>query len=654
MNPRSRSDREAARASKRSRRGPDRPVRPVALPAAPLLHPALLLALAAVAACLLTDVTFQMTDTDFWEHLLVGKVIWTQHRIPLTNEWTWPTFGERQVLPSWAFRAMLWPFWAAVQMAGLQIWRWVTTLTAFTLVWLTARRLGARGFASLLLISWCALVYRHRVYVRPETLSGVLLAVTLWILETRRQSPAGSGRDRSWWLVGIAWIWVNVHISWWMLFALLGIHALDDRFTGSKRRPRLEVVAVVAALACFLNPFGWRALAEPFMYALVWRNEAIYRTIGELQPVDWKFLGTTGYVALLPLWPLLTALRARRHGWDLAELLSCALFSVLGLWNQRFVSVWALMAAPYLARGAASLTAEIRWPASLRPVWARAALVIAVIVIGRIPDWRRTDLPLGTGVMPSSYPEAAADFMAGHGVRGPGFNHFELGGYLLWRFWPEHDRLPFMDIHVTGSLEDRRLAGMMLSDPNAWAKLETKYPFEWALLRHLHGAGDVSLDILEADSTWRLVFLDDAAALYLKRGGRFAALADSFGYQYVRAGRTGLAAMGRVLVADTVARVAIRREIERMADSSPAHSGANSLLTQLDLLAGNWAAAREHLVEAHRVDPQVPLYHERLGIIAQRMGDRAGAERELREALRHDPNSVEARRGLESLSGNSP
>jgi len=652
MKPRRTPDRDSARARTQRRRGADRerPARPVALPPASLAHPAFLLALAAVAACVAIDVTFQMTDTDFWQHLLVGKVIWTQHRVPLTNEWTWPTYGVRQVLPSWAFRALSWPFWSVAQMAGLQVWRWATTLAAFAFVWLAARRLGARGFAALAMIAWCALVYRHRAYLRPETLAAVLLAATLWILENRR---AAAGPDRSWWLVAVAWIWANAHISYWILFALLGIHAFNDRFERGARRPRLELVALVALIASLVNPFGWRALAEPFVYAFVWRNEVIYRTIGELLPVDWKFLATTGYAALLAAWPLLIARRARRHGWDLAELLTCALFSVLGLWNQRFVSVWALVAAPYLARGASSLAGEVNWPVALRPVRTRALIVVALVVLGRIPDWRRTDLPLGTGVLANSYPAAAVDFMAQHGVRGPGFNHFEFGGYLLWRFWPERDRLPFMDIHQTGTLEDRRLAGLMLNDASAWRTLENKYPFEWALLRRLHGAADVSLDIVEADSIWTLAFLDDAAALYLRRGGRFAALADSFGYRYLRAGRAGMAAMGRALASDSTARPALHAELQRMAASSPANSGANSLLAQLDLMEGKWGAAHDHLLEAHRVDPLVPLYHERLGLIALRQGDRTGAEREFREALRSNPGSVEAQRGLEALSGNS-
>ncbi|MEO5618166.1 MAG: tetratricopeptide repeat protein [Candidatus Eisenbacteria bacterium] len=638
----------------------------------------MLLALAVVAACVLIGATFVSSDTDFWQHLVVGKAMWSEHRIPMTNEWTWPTYGERQVLPSWLFRAALWPFWKLGELNGLQIWRWLTTIVAFTFLWLAARRLGARGFAAIAMIAWCGLVYRHRIYVRPETIAAVLTALTLWILLARR----GGGPDRSWWLVPIAWIWANAHISYWMLFALLGVHVFADFFDRTKRRPPLAWVGLAAMAACFLHPFGWKALAEPFLYATVWRNDPAFRTIGELQPVDWKFLATTGYMALLPLWPLLTALRARRHGWDMAELLTCALFSVLGLWNQRFVAVWALVAAPYLARGAAALAAEIRWPALLRPVWSRALLLAIVCIGGSLAEWRRTDLAFGSSVAASSYPAGACDFMAQHGVRGRGFNHFELGGYMLWRFWPERERLPFLDVHLTGAPEDRRLAGFMLNQPAAWRALDNRHRFPFAMLRRLHGAGDVSLDILEADSNFTLVFLDDAAALYLRREGPYATLADSLAFRIVRAGRAGMGAMGRALTADSSLRPVLRAELDRMRTSSPANSGAHSILAQLDLLERRWSGARAHLDSARVVDPLVPGFHERMGLawlregrIAEatlelelaakrdrsvaawallgeahaRAGDRAAARRAFQRALEKDPGNALARRGLEGL-----
>jgi len=35
------------------------------------------------------------------------------------------------------------------------------------------------------------------------------------------------------------------------------------------------------------------------------------------------------------------------------------------------------------------------------------------------------------------YPSGAADFLEAHHISGPMFNTYELGGYLMWRLWPQ-------------------------------------------------------------------------------------------------------------------------------------------------------------------------------------------------------------------------
>src|SRR5439155_8147431 len=162
---------------------------PVAVPLLPLRHPALLLVALLAAAGIVASVSFRILDTDFWQHLLVGKAIWRLHRVPQQHLWTWANYGMPEVLPSWGFRALIWPVYRAFGIPGLFAWRWATTLLAFGLMWATARRMGARGLTPLVILVWCSLVYRHRSQIRPETLAAVLLAIEIWVLELRRPAP---------------------------------------------------------------------------------------------------------------------------------------------------------------------------------------------------------------------------------------------------------------------------------------------------------------------------------------------------------------------------------------------------------------------------------------------------------------------------------
>ena len=290
--------------------------------ALPPSHPATLTVHAAAAACVLAAVTFHIIDTDLWQHLAVGRALWETRTLPHTELWSWPPWGEPAVLRSWLFRAILWPFWHWGGPTGLFVWRWLTTLAAFALVLLAARRMGASGLAPAVVMVLCALTYRQRSQIRPETLAAVLLALTLWLLESRRHHPPARGFDRAWWLVVVTWVWVNAHISYLLGFALIGIHLVDahvaawrGKAAGAGPGGLWRVTAACAAVA-FLNPYGWKAVWAPIDYFLNWRHTLPFQGIGELRPVGWSGNETNGIFVLLVGWPLLLIWRARRRGID--------------------------------------------------------------------------------------------------------------------------------------------------------------------------------------------------------------------------------------------------------------------------------------------------------------------------------------------------
>ncbi|MBI1795494.1 MAG: hypothetical protein HYR74_00415 [Candidatus Eisenbacteria bacterium] len=450
----------------------DRPVPapPAPAPAVPLRHPALIAAALVVAACLVVSTTIWIYDSDFWHHLLVGRVIWTWHAIPTRQIWNWSTYGSVDATNAWLFRMIVWPLWAAWGVTGLFVWRWASTIAVFAVGWAAARRMGARGFTPLVVIAICALVYRARSQVRPETLVAVLTALQIWVLESRRAlraagargvgaAPAAGGlpplaRDPGLALIPVAWVWANTHPSYYMGFVMIGFHVLEDlrlaRWgTGPAAVPaaadarRLVLLAIAGLAISFANPWTWRPLWQPFDFFIRLRHEPLYKQIGELQPLDWRNNARNGLAALIVLWPLLAILRWRRAGFDLVEALSLGFFTALMLNTQRFAGTWAVVAAPYLGRDLDAWIAARRWPAWTRPAWTRAAFAAIACVALSIPEWSRVEYPLGIRVDMARFPVAACDFMAAHGVRGRGFN--DLGGaYVAWRFWPERARLPDM------------------------------------------------------------------------------------------------------------------------------------------------------------------------------------------------------------------
>lgn len=643
-------------------RAPRAPAPPLAAPAPlPPRSPAAIVAAAVAAACVVLSVSFLIMEPDFWQHLAVGKAIWTLRRVPTMQIWTWPSFGAPDVDVSWGFSALLWPFWRLGGIGGLYAWRWLSTLAVFALLWVAARRMGARSLTPLVVLVLCALVYRQRSLVRPETLAAVLLALEIWILETRRHG----GRDRSPWLAAVAWAWANAHVSYYLGFVVLAFHLLGahlERRSARGRAPagaaeadlaprpgpgRLWWVALAMAAVSFANPFGWRALWQPFEYILFWRHEPIYRNVVELVPVFWDANLKNGLPLIVAGWPLLLLWRARRRGWDIVELLHCACFTALGLITQRFLSVYALVAAPYLARDLDEWVRARRWPAWTARAWVRAALAAGACVGVGLAEWSRPELPLGIGVETREYPIQACRFMEEHDVRGRGFNNYAIGGYLLWRFWPQRDRLPFMDIHQAGGPELRTLYVNALAGPGGWRTLDGRYHFDYVLLNRPRDFRSGPLEMFDADTAWAAVFLDDAGALLVRRGGALQPLADRFAYRLLPAGGTDLWRLRAACLADTALRRRVVAELERQLRASPYNAAAHHLLGDFAFAEGKLAEARGHYREATRVDPLALRLHERLGLVALTEERPAEALREFRleRRLRVAPGGLDLRFG---------
>jgi hypothetical protein len=619
---------------------------PVAEPATTTQH-VLLLLVAALAVAL--SVSFRIYEKDFWQHLAVGRAIWQLHAVPTRELWTWPTYGAPDVNSSWGFRALIWPLWHAAGVPGLFVWRWVTTLLVFGLALASARRMGARGFAPYVVMVLCSLSYRQRSQIRPETLASVWLALTIWILEWRRSrqstdaAPAKRGFDPAFLLVPVFFAWANSHLSFPLGFAVLAAHALEAAISRRGDAGRLCLAGVAAVACMMLNPFGWRALAQPFQYFFGGQHETIYRIIPELWPIDLRFQLQNLFPLVLVGWPVLAIARWRRSGMDRVELALAALFLTLPFVSQRFIGFAMVAAAPYLARDLDEALRRVRPARWMRAAWTRAAVAAACCALIGLPEWTRPEFPLGVSLRWEEYPVAACDFIAREGVTGRGFNAFYYGGYLLYRFWPDRGRLPFMDIHQAGTPEDRELYARTTADASAFSSLDGRYQFDWVLWHRKATYGDHVLDALDADSSFALVFLDDAAALYLRRMGSMATRAQRLGYRELPAGEAGLASLGRAALADSIRRGALMAELERQVVVSPFHSMALVQLGSLSLATGDLPSARKDLLAALVVDPRASRVHDRLGWIALKSGDPREALREFEaeKRLRTNPPRLE-------------
>jgi len=176
----------------------------------------------------------------------------------------------------------------------------------------------------------------------------------------------------------------------------------------------------------------------------------------------------------------------------------------------------------------------------------------------------------------------------------------------LWRFWPQRDRLPFVDIHQTASRLDRDRMAFLHQDPRAWAELDREHRFAWIVLPRKQGERTRRVDLIAADTSFTPAFLDDDWVVWLRRDGSMAALAESSGYHVLPASYRGMQALGESVTANPALRGPLRAELARSIRESPRSGRAHGLLANLAMLDGRWAEAIAELELVRAISPSFP------------------------------------------------
>jgi hypothetical protein len=265
---------------------------------------------------------------------------------------------------------------------------------------------------------------------RPQVISIMLTSVWLFILERSERDPR-----LLWWTLPLTLLWVNLHAGFALglvLFALFLVASFFDERQRLRDHPHWRTAGLIFLLDLLmvpLNPNGWRMFFYPVetlrsaamqTYILEWASPNFHRA--EYWPFLVIILGTFVTVSFSSM-----PLRPR----DLILLL-VGLYA--GLVSIRMIPLFILLAVPIIATGLGD------WPhsrplgdARLRTIFHAAILASMCIFTGA-----RVAYVIHTQAQAEAreFPSRAVAFLLVHPPSGPIFNHYDWGGYLIWKLYP--------------------------------------------------------------------------------------------------------------------------------------------------------------------------------------------------------------------------
>ncbi|MEI8254320.1 MAG: hypothetical protein WCJ30_01470 [Deltaproteobacteria bacterium] len=446
----------------------------------------------------------RVIDPDTPWNLRVGELIVATGSLPTSDPFSY-TSHQPWLLHEWlsevvlaiAFRAGGWVALAALQSAVL-----AATVTA--VLWGTrddaeaAPATPTRALIEIAPVVPLVLVLREAFSPRA-TLFAIPLFAAMLALCTRLART----QRAAWWLLPLCGVVLTqVHGGNPEGVALVGLLALS---TG---RPAWFGLAALMALATCVGPHGWH------VHAHVFSLRGSMGSIREWQPL-YKLLERGSHVYLLVPLAMVAAVialgvrRSRREalagGWLFAAL-CLALWTALAWRYQRFAIQASIVATVCV------LPVWRAWIRQERFIAPRVAtLAIVLVSLGALTT---SDRRAGHGLQPARFPEGAVAYLRAHTPRGPMFNSYNFGGYLLWAWSAER---VFIDGRAVTVYAPEHIATLeaVYADPSRFVALERKWGFHLAVVQKPGRAAGLYRWLL-ASPDWRLVYEDALAAVFTR------------------------------------------------------------------------------------------------------------------------------------------
>jgi hypothetical protein len=465
----------------------------------------------AVFVFLLTPKT--VADPDIWWHLRDAEWQLGAHAFLRADVFSYTVRGTPWMNHEWLAELPFYFGWRMLGATGLFLVELAALEAIFLGVFWLAYRRSRSPMAALAVSSIGALLATVSFGPRTLLFGWLCLVAELLILE-RFQRRANA----VWLLPPLFAVWVNLHGSWLIGMAVLGIFVAGGWFgveAGSIRnaawrpeqRRRLLLAMAASAAALLVNPYGWRLVAYPFDMAF--RQKLNIANVEEWRPLDvhsprGRIL--LAVLALLFLWQLL-----RQRRWTLCELGFLALGVYAAVSYSRFLFLAAILTMPVLLEQAGDDAGTRTKPN--RP-WANALLLL-FLVPTVVRHWPSATTLENAGA--ARFPVRAAEYLSAMQPRGRVFNEFLWGGFLIW-----NDRqIPVM---IDSRVDIFEYQGVFADYLDAVRLKDTFAVFDKYGIRYVVFPRETPLVyVLEHSPGWKIDYEDGTTAVLERTAERSAA-----------------------------------------------------------------------------------------------------------------------------------
>jgi hypothetical protein len=454
-----------------------------------------------------------VSDPDVWWHLRTGQWIVQQRWVPYSDWFSSYGMGKPWAAYSWLFEIVIYELFIHFGLIGLLVYVYALVLAIAAALHSLVRKLQP-GLAISVALTALGLFTMARLYApRPWLFTVLFLILELNVLVDAR-------RYRKYRILlllpPLFALWANLHIQFVYGLFVLGLAALEGLLKQLLRQQRVDdigpdrplppgtmiLITIACLIATVFNPYHFRIYAVVFDYV---RQPGLYDLISELQPLQFRTF-PDWFVLLLTLGAAF-ALGKRRD----VSLFWSSLFlagAFLSFRSSRDLWFVTIIAIVVIAVSVSTAGVAVGYGIS------KAQLLFGFLLTGTILGITVWAYHISNAhlqkIVAENYPVGASSFIEEHGFSGTLYNHFNWGGYLIWR-------LPNMPVSIDGrsnvhNADRMRHSLKVWNGEHAWAS-----DSELAGARVVIGQRDLALtQLLRLDGRFELVYEDNVAAVFVR------------------------------------------------------------------------------------------------------------------------------------------
>jgi len=320
-------------------------------------------------------------------------------------------------------------------------------------------------------------------------------------------------------------LWVNLHAGYFFALVLLFIylagnvvHAVvgfPQHVDHHRQKAQLLLYTLLfSILACLINPIGYEILRFPAQltsnrFIMDRVTEFMSPNFHEILPFKYMLLAVIGLLAL------------SRKSLNLIETSLLLVLSYMALYSARYISLYAIIAAPILLKISENTLSELPGAVS-HFVTARNANLLKIDGQMKGNFWPLAGMIVVIGLAMTGtirfrfsdkiFPIGAVKFLTREHLNGKMFNDDEFGDYIIFAAWPTYQ--VFMD--GRSDMYGEKFGAPYLKVANVqpgWKEILDKFQIEFVVF----GTDSALTAALRMQPGWRPVYTDTVATIFVKK-----------------------------------------------------------------------------------------------------------------------------------------